>query len=625
MGKYTLSIPNNPKLFNPHGINGLKLGIEKKDGDIFFRQKMTGALSFSNADYENMSYLESECCKEVQVKIFHSCSGLNETLLQGSFKSNLLEWNFENCTATLPQLTVQDSYIGFYKYWKKKVNMCSIAKESTYLRYFLRYPDANDDNKPKETLFVVNNIYANFVKWVHHCIEQAFLGTEMEYLIPSTSQMSIFLNSDINVASGKKNPLKTACILQASDFLYPDKTRASGLTATGLLSESVAITLKDLLENLANTFDLYWFINPDTGLIQIEHLCFFENSLSYDIATTPQAIENKIGLDLTQDPYPNILHKYKYSYKTNIDDFYGEEELQFSLNDALFKSSHCTNQVPSTDPLYVPIIATIYGTSQVMDDTYFFAKVDDFSLGNIKFSESCVPLDENNKIKKKTRNSNLFMTAYEPLRMSDDSIDKTKFVLLDIEPLQAGANTYQAKEALCERTGFRMINGIFSASSIMRDFLRYRKPFNVGKMNYSTSANYTTTGGFDRQMYSLIPSKVLKQIDIPFCFCSNEAIDPYRLVRLPNNTIARFSKASFELASDYLSIELLQETNCGFSLLFPDIATGDNCPARGTVLSVENAIVTTPEVIGSIIVWVDRVVTRTTYADGECGTYVIDI
>jgi hypothetical protein len=127
-------------------------------------------------------------------------------------------------------------------------------------------------------------------------------------------------------------------------------------------------------------------------------------------------------------------------------------------------------------------------------------------------------------------------------------------------------------------------------------------------------------------MFSLIKSKKLKKISIPFC-CTDTPFNPNLLVKLPNETKAYCEKAEFQLSDSMLNLDLMQVSNCGYDVKFPDIQNENSCPVKDTILDTEQI---TTDVYDNNCnddkgCWVTVNSTRTTYADGECGSYIVDV
>lgn len=604
MSKYSVKIQDILSPFNPVGLNGLKLVIDKKQDEIFFRKKLTGSLDFTGKDFKNILPLEQECCKELNVTINQDCNGI-APFYEGKVKTNEIDWDFELCTAKVGQVSQKDEYLGVFKYWDKKINMCAIQKNQA-VRYTNRI--AIDDTLSNYNE-VTNNRGVYFTDWLYFCIKKTFLGTEYEGITPTNKDsMSRFLFESFNYCTGKRNALAFAVVFQTTDFMFSQSQPATGLLSnSGLINEDLAVTLKDLFETLKTTFDLYWYI--DNGKLRIEHLSYFQNNLSYE----PN--NQSFSLDLSGVKFSKYVKDYKYNYRNVTESYYGLEELKMTLNEGVFKSKNCTSN---------PVNAN-YGT-EVFQLGYTFGRFTDFEMGNIKFSANCVPLDDKGEVKKNLRNSGMFLTASEPARLADDSVDKSKWLLLDCKKIGDGVELNEIVLGSCDRIVRKMPNGNLSASSIMRDFLRYDKPFAIGLMNYAETPSGLIGRGYNREMFSLIRSKKLKKISIPYC-CNEPAFNPNLQVKLPNGERAFCERADYQLSDSMLGLELMQVSNCGYDVKFPTIQNEGSCAIAGTVLDTEQVTmpVYDPTCNDDRGCFEERPATRTTYADGDCGSYIVDV
>lgn len=603
MNKYSVKVQEIVSPFSPVGLNGLKLVIDKKQGEVFFRKKIVGNLDFVGKDFKNILPLELECCKELSVTINQDCDQ-SIPFYEGKIKTNEFDWDFELCSAKLAEIKQKDEYVGVYKYWERKVNMCAVQKNQA-VRYINRIEISDTQSNYTE---VTNNRGVYFVDWLYFCIKKTFDGTEYEGVTPTNRDtMSKFLFESINPCTGKRNSLAFAVIYQATDFMFSGSQPATGLLSTGLINEDLALSLKDLFESLSTTFDLFWYI--ENGKIRIEHLSFFENNLSY------VANNQGFSLDLSNEKFSKFLKDYKYSYKNVTDSYYGLEELKLTLNESMMKSK---NANPN------PVNAN--NGTEIFDLGYTFGRFTDFELGNIKFLASCVLTDDKGEIKKNIRNNGLFITASEPVRLADESVDKNKWLLLDCKRIGDGIELCEIVQSTCERIVRKMPNGNFSATSIMRDFLRYNKPFSIGLMGYAEKPSGLIGKGYNREMFSIIKSKKLKKFSIPFC-CTDTPFNPNLLVKLPNGTKANCERAEFQVSDSMLSLELMQVSNCGYDVKFPLVQNEDSCPVLGTVLDIEQVTmpIFDPTCNDDRGCLVEMPATRTTYADGECGSYIVDV
>ncbi len=606
----------------PTGLTGLKVSVDRENSRVFFRRKVSGSVEFSDKLFGFIKPLEGVCCRTIPFTVYRSCGGDFTKYLESQFKTNQIEWSFETCTAKIGELEVIDDYKGVYKYWEKKVNLCT-APRGKRLKYTYRKPEKSTQNGQEYTFHyyreVVNNRGSLFSEWVLWCINKTFTGTEYSSIIPlNVAQMSQFFDRNISPITAKQNVLRSAFIYQASDLMFPETSSAStGVLQDGRINEDIALSLKEVLEMLKNVFDLEWYIDT-SGKFRIEHTSYFANGLSYSVSTA-------VSLDLREERYLKHLYDYKYSYKPDTDNLVGKEELRLNNNEAIGKSKNATE--PN-------------GTNAITEQTlgyYSFTRVDDFEYGNIKYLADCVSVDEKGEPKKNTRNDSILITNFEAVRMADETVDVTKWVLVDVmEEPQVGEiqvlpqfQNYLVKAVICERTTLSVNNGALSATSIVRDFHRYNKPFSSGLMNYNDTPNGLIGKGFIREMYSVIKTKRLKRITVPFC-CTDSAFNPYLPVILPNGQKATVLKAEFDFSDETLSIDPLQDSACGYDVKFPT-ETGGEYPPKGTVLLVTEAIdycMVNDYVGGGYgCMSFNKMVTgvRTVYADGNGGSYYEDV
>lgn len=624
MSNYTalVGISQAPSPVEPTGLTGLKLSVEQENGRAFYRQKVNGNIEFSDKLFNLIKPLEGVCCRSIPFTIFRSCGGSLSKFLEAQFKTNQIEWTFETCTAKLGELEILDNYRGVYKTWEKKVNLCT-APRGKRVKYVYRKPQTTTQNGQEVTLHyypeIVNNRGSLFSEWILWCINKTFTGTEYSSLIPvNVAQMSTFFDRNISPITAKQNVLRSAFIYQASDLMFPETTNAStGLMQDGRINEDVALSLKEMLEMLKNVFDMDWYIDTN-GKFRIEHISFFINGLSY-------SQNNAVSLDLRDEKYLKHLYDYKYSYKLDSDNLVGKEELRFNNNEAIGKSKNAVEPDGQSGATQ----QTLYG--------YYFTRVDDFEYGNIKYLADCVSTDEKGEPKKTPKSDSILITNFEGVRMADETVDVTKWVLLDVEEEpQIGEigvlpefQNYLVKSNVCERTTLNMSNGRLTATAIMRDFHRYNKPFSSGLMNYNDTPNGLIGKGFIRDMYSVLKTKRLKRITVPFC-CTDSAFNPYLPLILPNGQKASVLKAEFDFSDETLSLDPLQNSACGYEVQFPTDAGGEY-PPKGTVLTVGEAVD-----YCMVYSWIDsgygclgfnKAVfgVRTVYADGNGGSYYEDV
>ena len=180
MNNYSIKIQGIESPFFPNGLSGLKLVLDKKQDERFFRKKIVGTLDFTGKDFKNILPLEVECCKELGLIITEDCNGMG-TFYEGKIKTNQLEWDFEIGSSRLNEILQKDEYLGVYKYWEKKVNVCSIVKNQS-VSYVNRVQGANNVNSYND---VVNVKGCYFVDWLYYAITKTFTGTEYQYILPA--------------------------------------------------------------------------------------------------------------------------------------------------------------------------------------------------------------------------------------------------------------------------------------------------------------------------------------------------------------------------------------------------------------------------------------------------------
>jgi hypothetical protein len=611
MSKYKaiVGISENTKDFiEPYGLTSLKLTIEKNGENQFFRQKISGSIDFSESLFAMAKPLEDKCCIDVPISIFRSCNNSNDLFIKGQFKTSHIDWDFDLCSAKVNQIDLIDDYKSVYLFWNKKINLCSIPKNKT-LEYTYRSQrtvilNGQDDTVNDYTL-IQNNSGVLFAEWVLYAINKTFFGTKLASIVPSSvSQLSEFFSLAINPATGSENIFLKALIFQSTDLMFPIGTKATGLLEDGRINESISLSLKEVLETLKNVFDLHWHIDQN-GIFKIEHISYFLNGLTY---STPQ-----VGLDLREARFSKHLENYKYSYKIDADGLFGVEELRLTNNEAISKSKQAASTI------------SVPSTIQNVHD-YFFAKIDDFEFGNIKFNGNCASVDEKGETKKLIKSDDNLITNFEAVRMADESVEVTKWVLLDVE--NKDSSTFIVRSKLCERAAKFAPNAGFSASAIMRDFHRWNKPFESGIMNYSDTPSGMIGKGYNRNMHSVQKIKNLKKISIPFC-CSEATFNPHKNVILPNGDSAVVIRADFDVATETLNLDLAQNHSCGFDVTFPANTTGANYPIVGTLLdtiTIDGTCEVT-EYINEVQVIFNRPITgiRKIYADGSGGSYNEDI
>jgi hypothetical protein len=235
--------------------------------------------------------------------------------------------------------------------------------------------------------------------------------------------------------------------------------------------------------------------------------------------------------------------------------------------------------------------------------------------------------------------SQLFYTHFEGIEFVDTNIDITKWVLLEVELEPSSTSIYQVKKAKTERLRVNesIKNANYSATSLVRDFHRWNRPYPQGYMNFNDNAiaGTITAKGVLKDMYSVKNTKLLKPFVVPFC-CEDPAFNSNKLILMPNGLKGNLKRANFDFASETLELVVLAENPCAIGVTYPDGTDegGGECPNAGTLLRVERYTDTYYLFDGDPCDQDDRVKNyygyqeienqRFVYADGYCGEYKVD-
>lgn len=127
----------------------------------------------------------------------------------------------------------------------------------------------------------------------------------------SADDLSQFFTAPINYVTGAANKLKNILIAQKTDII---SYKSSEAASKGLYS------LKNLLEDLRNIFNVYWYIDAN-GKFKIEHLSFFGSVGTFDLTTNDYErwVRGTRGFEFDKTKMPKY-EKLKFS-EGNTDDF----------------------------------------------------------------------------------------------------------------------------------------------------------------------------------------------------------------------------------------------------------------------------------------------------------------
>lgn len=590
---------------NPSGVNGLRILWSTEEGQTFYRQKVNGSLDFYGADFAVIEQLEG-CCESGLLNLYRSCDV--SAYLTPSIPGKGIEWNFATCSAKANNLEINDLYKGVYRYWETKVNMLKLTADRII---------AHDYRK--ETLVSGEYVYSYDVKqnnrfrswnsFIYYLIQQTFTGTSYASLIPSSAAYSEFFTATINPVTKTANLFLRSAIIQASDMVRPDSTdSATGVLQTGKENEKMSMNLKELLSDLFALFDCDWYIDPATNKFRIEHRLFFENGYSYD---TPI-----IGMRLNADKFKEHTTHYSGGYRVDNDKLFGVQEIIFQTNTTL-NSSQFAKEVPYVfDPVFPG-----------------FEKIDDFDNGNIKYDTDCANRNDKGELTRETRNVNLFYTNVGPVRTADESIDLTKWFLVEHKELifpgllngPATIILSIASGRAERRNVDNVLNGNFTATALMRDYHRHGRPFGSGLMNYSDTVS--NEKGIIRGMYSVARNKIVEKITVPLC-CEDQAFNPHSLIILPDGQAGVLNTAEYNLSDETLTLEIRVSSACGSVIINPPTTNPGGCPPAKTFIRDDPKEFLCTEWInepGGPYREIPTMGVWRYYADGFCGEYYEEI
>lgn len=635
--KFNLKVKDvTSQAVNPSGVSGLSVSIEREASRVFFRKKLNGQLIFQKDDWKLMEQYKKDCCKVLGLTIHRQCSQ-NDIFIEATMNAKKFKWNNRLCEVTT-QPEVTDIYKIFYKYWNKKINVLASPATAILEHYSRLEVDLSDHDSEKNRIIakggtylesvytadstkaiwfkIKNNRARFFLDIVLYIIQKTFESTEISYIIPkTTAELSYFLTSDINICSGQKNQFKEGIFIDASDMLDPtSEQNATGLMASGKPNESMAISLKEILEELKTLADLEWSIDRETNKLKIEHSTYFYRGGKY--------LEDVIGLDLNNTKYKKSFKDYDYNYENDSEDLQ-VEEIKFSLNE----------NINGSDKAYRPPINYENFTGVEKYNSTGFLKCDDFSFGNIRYDNKCEQQTTADVVTQ-TLTSSIIITHVEAVEFADTNVDASKWVLIDVEK-KTGYYTIKAAKTDRLSTLEPIRNANFSATTLMRQFHRWNRQHADGYMNFNENAiaGTLTAKGKLRKMYSTKRTKLIDPITIDFC-CTDPSFYAEKLVHLPNGLIGMTKRANFDFTTETLELSLLTNSECTLDVTYPtETEEENNCTPAGQLIRTERVKDTyyiytgdpcdlDPNVQNSYG-YLELEVNKFVYADGYCGEYSI--
>lgn len=544
--KYKLSYATRSQDATPVDVG--KIIVAQEEGEMFFREKLIGSVKFNCADYAFLWDAERynvNCCQVITFTVIRSCSGeTDETFWLGSFSLFDLEWNHDKQEVTVKKINPLDAYAEVYAKWQQEFNMALMGDKFAVYRF------------PR------SNMFTDFIRSV---IYRTFKISSRQ--TPTDAEFSRFFTDPMNPVTGKVNIFDRVAITHLSEIKRPDAD--TGATK-GL------ITLKDLLSHLKQIFNVYWYIDPETGFLRLEHISFFPQ-MSYS--------PNVQTLDLTEEKYEDVMAgKNGYSHET--DTIYGTEGLEFTLNRQVY-------DYWKDEPVEGYDVPAEFGGAYYL------------------FRSECVPLDQKGERTEGIKSNSVFFTDIAGGEAYPDGVSQSGWALMEFERI---SNRRLIKSAPLPLSGVMAVNGNLSASMLFRDYHRYYTSFNYGTLNGTKDEE----GGKAFPAKSVKNSKVFPAIELSKC--CGELYDFSGTIKHPYGQKAVAKQIEYDLKTETIVLSLTAARDCD-STPVPDNdgeEPNNQCTPKGTLLRTSQRLEECPNVGRR------RLKSSTdiyTYADGECGEY----
>ncbi|RIV23596.1 hypothetical protein DYU11_11485 [Fibrisoma montanum] len=582
-----------------------KFASERQSGELYYRTKLQGNVTLSGDDYRWL-YTQHErfpCCVEINLRVFtNTCAGTvddegnpvtDQLLWQGYFNMAAVRWNHVDCKAEVQSVNPRDGYDALYRVWETPINLLAPGASTavppaqlfyaSYGDYFqfkpnpagqmvLQLPDGNNiGTGPTSQLHLYPKGYP-LVPMLTKLLVDSTYGTP-------AGRLAQILKTDfytLPVNPVTKRPNLMWIIMAGSDAKRP----ASVTPAVKLV-----VTLKEMLEELKALHNVWHIIDPETGLLRLEHYSWF--------AERSYVRRGRVTLNLLK--FPENLAKAN-NESVDLDELYAVEELVIANN-------------ASSD-------------------------VREFRQGNILFTDQCVVRDDKGQVKTNTRTASRIYTdllaGYKyPESVPDEAIFLGELAMtpgLGYELVRdISIKTYK-DYALDVGLG---LNGFQSAAMLMLDYHRHGVGFSAGRVNAIKKADGSVAPGLQMAMLELKPTRRQEGITVPVC-CADFPINLDGYVRTNRFELAKLAKISFDPVADTITLDVLAGSRCQVTVVDPqDPGDGGGgggngggggegeCAPAGLEVSRYNEqtycsgdptlVLTNQEMI--------------IYTDGNCGTY----
>lgn len=560
---YKLSYSSRSQYITPKSIG--KIVVSRESEEMFFREKMSGAMELAGDDYIFLNDAEKysvSCCQEILLSVYRRCLTGPETLFwEGTFSLFDISWDFDNQIATVQKISVKDAYTEIFANWQKEFNLLDFTE-----RVSVRLVAGALSNDPEfnPTGTDIYNRGFDFIDGLRFLIRQTLQIAEGGPQA-SRQQTSSFFTDATNPVTGKANFLNDLVMMHLSDAKRP------GATNPAVTSK---ISLKAFLTAVKQLFNAFWFVDSETGFIRIEHITYFPH---YSYSAPP------VTLDLTQAQFKDAMSgKNGYSHDTS--EIFATEGLEIAINNAVREGA---SQYP---------IRT-YDPPQEFSSTYFL------------YANECIPRDQKGERTEQIKTVSGFATDVLSCRINPREITDEGWLLTDAGVV---GSERQFRSATLPLSATTFQNGNLSAGRLFKDFHRYYASFNYGSLS----------AGKDDKGKPMRAKSVKYTKSFPVIQLSNCCGDSYDFsgyIKHPYADKAAVNQLEFDLETEVIDVSLVAIRACD-NIPIPDVDDEqdptEGCPGYGTLLRLEEEEVYCSDGLTTAYFNIFEV-----YADGLCGEF----
>ena len=249
MYRFHITIGATTTQVTPLGFNSTHLVSEKERGQVFYRQKFGGQLTFIGDDYDLIWAVEqSDPCERITLLIEKYNGTAWVTYFDGYFSTSDGDFDLDRCTFVVTPL-VDDEYDAWLTNGNRQFNILDTDFIATVVTT------------------ISGSVTYNRNKWLMDVIEAL-----AEEINPSVNILSGFFTNEINPATLEANQLRYLTIAQKSDIKRPTSSDPATMAMTSFL---------EIMGILNVMFNVYWVVDGDD--LRIEHYSYFSGSAGQDL------------------------------------------------------------------------------------------------------------------------------------------------------------------------------------------------------------------------------------------------------------------------------------------------------------------------------------------------------